>query len=331
MSCPFYLIHSKEPFLAQEAALSLIQSAQQEKQRAHLYYFIQDPHFDWQEVLQTYRLDDLFTEHKLIDLHLHTSKIGREAHQSLNEWVLTPHPNHLVIIRALYDKSILQKPWAKHIQKSGGLIAPQAPYPWQYQSWILQRAQKYPLKLHSKVVNQLTQYFEGDLVSLAQTLEKLWIHYGEQPIDATMLSDHLHFSVRHEVFALAHTILKGQSTSLLTVFRSLNQNGCDPTLVLWQLGKVVHHLTQLIEEKAENFQSLCQKIGIFKSQIPLYQRAIADLTLGCLHQYTAALHTLDMHYKRTLCPEIWCLLRNLALSLTLRQAPQALPIDAYTS
>ena len=93
---PVYVISGDEPLLSQELADQVRLGARQNGFSSR-DVFRCDNHFDWDQLHNENSALSLFSEKKIIELHLATSKPGDKGSKALQALCSNPNPDNLIL------------------------------------------------------------------------------------------------------------------------------------------------------------------------------------------------------------------------------------------
>ncbi|RZU97821.1 DNA polymerase III subunit delta [Spiribacter vilamensis] len=242
---PIYLIAGEEPLLIEEALDRLRRRARQsgfdEREVLHV-----DQGFDWQRLAAATDNLSLFTERRLIELRLPGGKPGRDGSAALKARANAPDPGHiLIVVTGRLETAQRQSAWAKAIA-SAGVMA----YAWPLRrselgGWARRRAREHGMQLDAETAAVMAERNEGNLLALAQEIEKLALLADGGPISEEMARDAVSDSARFAVFDLPEAMLAGDPVRTLRILRRLRTEGEEPVLVLWGVARDIRVLADL--------------------------------------------------------------------------------------
>jgi len=242
---PIYLIAGEEPLLIEEALDRLRQRARREgyDEREVLHV---DTGFDWNRLASAADNLSLFTERRLIELRLPGGKPGRDGSAVLKARAGAPDPGHiLIVIAGRLETAQRQSAWAKAIASAGVMS-----YAWplrrhELTGWARRRARERDLSLDTATAGLIAERNEGNLLALAQEIDKLALLADGRPVDAEWASEAISDSARFAVFDLPEAMLAGDPVRTLRILRRLRTEGEEPVLVLWGVARDIRVLADL--------------------------------------------------------------------------------------
>lgn len=242
---PIYLIAGEEPLLIEEALDRLRHQARQagfdEREVLHV-----DQGFDWQRLAAATDNLSLFTDRRLIELRLPGGKPGRDGSAALKARAAAPDSGHiLIVITGRLETAQRQSAWAKAIAGAGVMS-----YAWplrrnELSGWARRRASERGIQLDTETAALMAERNEGNLLALAQEIEKLALLADGGPISSDMARDAVSDSARFAVFDLPEAMLAGDPVRTLRIVRRLRTEGEEPVLVLWGVARDIRVLADL--------------------------------------------------------------------------------------
>ena len=242
---PIYLIAGEEPLLIEEVLDRLRARARREGfgEREVLHA---DGSFDWSRLAATTDNLSLFTERRLIELRLPGGKPGREGSAALKARAAAPDAdNLLVVICGRLEPAQRKSAWAGAIARAGVMS-----YAWPLRredlaDWTRRRAGERGLTLDADVAALMAERNEGNLLALAQEIEKLALLADGDGVSLDTAGEAVADSARFAVFDLPEAVLAGDVARTLRILRRLRAEGEEPVLVLWALARDIRILADL--------------------------------------------------------------------------------------
>jgi DNA polymerase-3 subunit delta len=281
---PVYFVHGDEPLLVREAA-DAIRAAAVAAGVTDRQVLTVEAGFDWNALRTATQNLSLFSERRLIELHLPTGKPGEAGAQALVELAAEPPADTvLLVIAGKLEKSQRESRWAKALDAVGVTVIGWPIEAAQLPGWIARRMQARGLKAGAGVAELLAHHMEGNLLACDQEIEKLAMLYGDvqgrtsvakdttpgmeevglrreqrprmsgattQPGGAVRevsledIEGALSDNARFSVFTLADATLKGEAPDVARMLAHLRAEGVEPVLVLWALTRELRELATL--------------------------------------------------------------------------------------
>lgn len=236
--CPINIVISDEPLLVMEACDQIIEQAKAAGVHERKVVDVADK-FSWNELLADSGSMSLFAELKLTDIRF--SKLpNKEAQTALQELVAGASLENQILIRLpKLEKRQKTTKWFKAISSAANVEELWPPKPYQYLSWIQQRAQQKNLQLQSEAGQMLAEQTEGNLLAANQSLEKLQLLYAGQPIDIEKVRAVTADSAKYSVFLCLDEALSGQGERAVKMLKKFAQEGVAPISILVNLTREV--------------------------------------------------------------------------------------------
>ncbi len=242
---PVYLLAGEEPLLIEEALDALRARARAdgfcEREVLHA-----DGSFDWKRLGDAAASLSLFSARRLIELRLPGGRPGRDGAAALREYAdRPPEDTVLVVICGRLEPAQRKSAWAKALA-AGGVMS----YAWplrreQLPAWTLERARQRRLMLDDAAIAVITERNEGNLLALAQEIDKLALLADGDRVSAAEARDAVADGARYAVFDLPEAVLAGDVGRTLRIARRLRAEGEEPVLVLWGLARDLRVLAEL--------------------------------------------------------------------------------------
>lgn len=247
---PVYLVFGDETLLVEEAADAIRCRARQQGFDERRLYTVETG-FDWGHWVQDCHAGSLFSQRRVVELRIPTGRPGDAGRSALLQWAEQPPEDILLlIICGRLDKAARQSRWFKALDGVGVNIPCWAVTEDQIPGWIGRRLKSRGLSAQAGVVDELAYYLAGNLLAVAQEIDKLDLLCPDRAIDLVTVRSSIADNARFDVYALADACLLGQASKALRVIHSLRAEGTEPALVLWALGREVHAMQAMASEIA---------------------------------------------------------------------------------
>ncbi|HEU0276750.1 MAG TPA: DNA polymerase III subunit delta [Rhodanobacteraceae bacterium] len=233
-----YLIAGDEPLQLMEAT-----DAVRAKARAAGYTEREvldvEPHFDWNSLARSAASLSLFASRRLIELRLPTGRADRDGAAAIIEWCKAPPPDTLLLVSAMQWSKKHELAWVKAIEKVGVYAWLRAPRVDQLPGWIRARMQARGFKPDADAVALLAAHAEGNLLAIAQEIDKLAASREGGAVGADELAAVGADNAVYDVFKLTDAAFAGDARRALTVLDGLRAEGEDPVPLLgWVLNQL---------------------------------------------------------------------------------------------
>lgn len=266
---PIYLISSDELLLIQEA-VDAIRAAGKKAGFDERVSTTAETKGDWAKVLYADTHNrSLFSTKKIIELNLTNIKLNSTNGKVFEEYASKPLVDTLLIISSTkLDAKVEKTTWYKAIEKTGVVMPIWPISAEQLPQWILQRARKTHLQLTPQAAERLAALVEGNLLAAAQEIEKLSLLYPNQVLDHQTIENAVMDNARFDIFNLADSALLGNGLRCIRILKNLNDEGIEPTLVLWALTREIRVLADMQKQLQQggSLPSLFAKARIWEKR-----------------------------------------------------------------
>lgn len=319
---PVYVISGDEPLLSQELADQVRLVARQNGFSSR-DVFRCDNHFDWDQLHNENNALSLFSEKKIIELHLATSKPGDKGSKALQALCSNPNPDNLIlVILPKIDKSAEKSKWMRALESSGVHSQVWPIKSEQMPRWIKQRLLQSGIDASKEAVEILSERVEGNLLAAVQEIEKLTLLAINDTVDATIMSSVVANSARYNLFEFIDKILLGDSQSAARSLRGLKNEGTDALPLLWAITRELRILVKASDEIVKGAQQdrALKSAGVWDKRIPIFRQALKRCSAPHLRMLLYQASAIDRAIKGMRKADIWEELTTLVLSLSGVQA-----------
>lgn len=240
---PVYIVHGDEALLAEEACDRIRQAVKQAGYDERELMVVERG-FDWEQLNQSANAMSLFSQNRLLELRIPSSKPGDKGSKALVEYCeRLPDDAILLVWTGKLDRQQQASKWFKALDKVGANIGVQPIDPRQLPGWIERRLRQHELNPGPGVAELLAYRFEGNLLAAAQEVEKLALLYTGD-ISVEMIQAGVGEDARFDVFGFVDTCLAGDGPAAVRALQGLQAEGVAPSLVLWALTREIRLLEQ---------------------------------------------------------------------------------------
>ncbi|WP_130099096.1 DNA polymerase III subunit delta [Siccibacter turicensis] len=311
-----YLLLGNDPLLLQESQDAVRRSAAAAGFDEHHTVSV-DASSDWQQIFSLCQEMSLFASRQTLLLLLPENGPNAAINEQLATLVTLLHDDLLLIVRGgKLTKAQENAAWITALAPRAVQVSCQTPEHAQLPRWVATRAKQMKLTLDD-AANQLLCYcYEGNLLALAQALERLALLWPDGkltlPRVEEAVNDAAHFTPFHWVDAL----LAGKSKRAMHVLHQLRMEGSEPVILLRTLQRELLLLVNLQRASAHTpLRALFDKQRVWQNRRPLITDALARLSS---HQLTCAVHQLcqiELTLKKDYGQSVWSELEALSLLL----------------
>jgi len=314
-----YWLSGDEPLQMRDCADQLRRAA-----RVH-GYTERDVHeverqFDWRTLAASGSNMSLFSDKKLIELRLRSSKLEDNARKILTEFLQEPAPDTLLLINSPKIESATSKTqWFRKIADLCVLVQiypvelPKLP------SWILRQMQQRKLTADADAVQLLAERVEGNMLAAEQEIEKLGLLFGPGAhLDIRKVAQSVADSSRFNIFALVDACLAGKAGKAVKTLRSMREEGAEALMINAMLARELRQLRDMAEqiENGIAFNAVLQSGQVWKNRQPLVSGALQRGTAGTYRRLADATREIDISVKGMGITPVWVLLEQLVLEMS---------------
>lgn len=314
---PIYLLMGNEPLLLQESKDLLYKSAKDkgflDKQR-----FTLDKQVDWNLIFDCCQALSLFSNQQIIELELpETGVTAASAKELVNLTTMLNPDILLIVIGNKLSRAQENTKWFKALHQNGLLVSCNSPELRQLPLFVQQRCRKLKLTPDAEAIQMLAQWHEGNLLALAQSLEKLALLYPDgkltMPRVEAALSRHNHFTP----FQWTDALLAGQAKRAQRILRQLHAEGQEAIILLRTIQKELFLLIEMRQsfDHGSAFGKIFDQHRIWQNKRPLYTSALQRLNLAFLQRQVHLLCQLELSVKTTFDQDPWPKLSQLSIEL----------------
>jgi len=312
---PLYLISGDETLLVDEC-LDAIRARARADGFTERSVLTVESGFDWNALRTESQSLSLFAERRQIELRLPTGKPGDTGAELISEFAVQPPPDLLlVVICAKLDKSSRDSRWVQAIESAGVHVQVRPLEAQKLPAWIAQRLASHGLQPEPGVVDLMAWHLEGNLLAVAQEVDKLGMLIGRGPVTRAEVEASLADSARFNVYQLVDAALAGEALVVRRMLASLRAEGTEPILMNWALTRELRSLTPLALERARGKPEATVLARVWQIRRPLVARALKRLTSTTLYGLLRQAAKLDRVIKGQAAGDRWLELERLLLAV----------------
>ncbi|TRW49418.1 DNA polymerase III subunit delta [Aliidiomarina halalkaliphila] len=295
-----YLVFGDDPFLLNQT-LDRIRSAAKAQGFEERQRFTQDRDFAWESLQTAGQTMSLFTSQQLIELELPDAKPGREGGQALQDFLAQQSPDQILLVFGPRLRKDQQKTkWFQALSQAGMFVPLYTPDRNQLPNFIKERAAHYQLVISGAAIEQLCDWYEGNLLALDQSLMRLSLTHADGEIGVEQIRLQNHDNSRFDIFALRDAVLHQHHKEYVHCLQRLMETGTEPTLILWTLQKLHQALLaiQQAQQRQQPLQTIWNQEQIWSSQQQLYLGLAKQQTPELIGRRLHLLERLERSIKR---------------------------------
>lgn len=248
---PTYFLYGEEP-------LQLSECGDEVRRQAHNAGIVERLVFDidsashWQAVNGETSAMSLFSERRLIEIRLGNRKPDKNGSAVLEAIAKRSSTDDVYLISTgKLDGSARKTAWFKMLEKSTVSVASRDLKAAQLPAWLGRRAARFGKRVSAEAAALIADRVEGNLLAAAQEVEKLCLLVDGESIDERDVLNAVSDSARYDVYQLVDAALGRDLPRALRIARGLREEGTEPVLVIWALGRELRPLANMANSVAE--------------------------------------------------------------------------------
>ncbi|MEN4975264.1 DNA polymerase III subunit delta [Pantoea eucalypti] len=317
-----YLLAGNEPLLLQESADAIRAAATTQGFDEH-FSFTLDAQTDWESLFVSCQSLSLFAQRQTMTLQFPENGPNAAMAEQLVKLSQLLHADILLICRMpKLTKAQENSAWFKALAASAVVVPCQTPEQAQLPRWVVNRAKALKLSVDDAAVQLLCYCYEGNLLALAQALERLSLQWPDGkltlPRVEEAVSDAAHFTPFHWVDAL----LAGKSRRALHILHQLEKEESEVVILLRTLQRDLLTLLHLQRHQARQpLRTLMDQQRIWQNRRALFSDALQRLDATRLQRAIHLLSQIEITLKQDYGQSVWPQLQTLTLLLSSRAFP----------
>lgn len=310
-----YLLFGNEPLLKLEC-LDQIRQYSQKQGFDEKHQFILDKQLDWDQVFDCTQSLSLFSSRQVLEFSIPDTGLTTSHTNKIKELVPALHDDILLVFQGpRVNKSQENTQWFKALTQLGLFVPCNTPDNQQLPRFIQNRCKKLKLKPDNEAVQMLAQWHEGNLLALAQSLDKLALLYPDGLLTLIRIEEALNRNNHFTPFQLVDTLLLGQAKRAQRVLRQLESEGMEVVILLRTLQKeffLLQNFQQAIIQ-GESMFVVFDRYKVWQNRRPLYQAALQRLSMVQIQRLIRSLAQMEIATKTDFDSNCWPRLSQLTL------------------
>ncbi len=312
-----YIVSGDETLLVEEACELIRQTARQYDFSERELFQIESG-FNWGHLSEIINNYSLFSTKSLVELRIPNNKITDAGKKMLKDYGENPLPDKiLLLVMNKLDKRALNTAWFKNIEKNSVHIPIWPIPPQQLPMWIKTRLQALGLHADSSAIRFIAENVEGNLLAAKQEIEKLNLLFDKKNLTLDDIVSAMSNNSRYTIFDLVDCALSGNAKRTQRIFKTLKEEGIDPTLILWGLARETRGLLLMKEKLKTNssIESILRSQFVFEKRKPLIRAALNRLNIQKLQKILKKSSQTDRMIKGISTGNVWDQLEQISISL----------------
>ena len=241
-----YLIYGDEDLLRFEVLDALRETAKNQGFAMREAFFV-DSKTDWTEILAAVESQGLFSDKKLLEIHIPTGKPGVAGANALIDLAGKLNDDTTVVIfLPKLEKTQTQAKWFATLAKAAQVFEAKAVSAADLPQWIRHRLSAHKLQIDEDALLLFAERVEGNLMAANQEIEKLaLLHQAGAVVSLEDAQNAVANVARFDVFQLSNAWLSGDVPRVVRLMDALEAEGEEPILLLWSVSEDIRTLLRL--------------------------------------------------------------------------------------
>lgn len=323
-----YLLFGNEPLLLQESQDQVRKIAQRQAFSEH-FSFTLDPHTDWEAIFSLCQALSLFATRQTLLLILPESGVNAAIGEQLIKLAALLHDDLLLMLRGnKLTKAQENSAWFKALSAHAVFVTCQTPEQAQLPRWVANRAKNLRLTLDEPASQLLCYCYEGNLLALAQALERLSLLHPDGRLTLPRVEEAVNDAAHFTPFHWLDALLAGKSRRACHILQQLRLEDCETVILLRTLQRELQLLVQLRRRMIQTpLRQLFDQHKVWQNRRPLITLALQRLSAADLQQAVHLLCRTEILLKQDYGQSVWQQLTTLSLLLCGKKLPESL-LDA---
>ncbi|XKM14095.1 DNA polymerase III subunit delta [Orbaceae bacterium ac157xtp] len=302
----FYLTVGSDPYL-QQLAQSQIQTKYRQLGFEQRIFTI-DNQVDWNLIFDATQAMSLFSSQTLIVLQFGENALNVAITKKLEQLTANLSSDvNILISLAKMTKTQENATWLKPLLDQLIIVTCNTPEIAQLPQWINQQLINLNLKIEPQGIELLSYHYEGNLLALAQTLERLKLLYASANIVSyAQVEQNINDSAVFTPYQWVDAMLLGKTKRATHILQQLKMNDAEPLILLRVIQRELILLINL--KKIAEKQSLKDAYDLYKvwqTRRSLITPYLNKTSLKQLYQILNKLTELEVTLKNDYSSPIW--------------------------
>ncbi|MBP5788856.1 MAG: DNA polymerase III subunit delta, partial [Neisseriaceae bacterium] len=209
--------------------------------------FFVDSKTDWAEIVSAVESQGLFSDKKLLEIHIPTGKPGVAGANALIDLAGKLNDDTTVVIfLPKLEKAQTQAKWFATLAKAAQVFEAKAVSAADLPQWIRHRLSAHELQIDEDALLLFAERVEGNLMAANQEIEKLaLLHQAGAVVSLEDAQNAVANVARFDVFQLSNAWLSGDVPRVVRLIDALEAEGEEPILLLWSVSEDIRTLLRL--------------------------------------------------------------------------------------
>ncbi len=304
---PIYFFHGDEP-------LQLLECADAVRKRAfetgieERCVFDAETGIDWQALADEGNALSLFATRRLFEIRLGERKPDKAGAEILEQLASREQADDIVVVSAgKADAPMKKAKWFTALESHAVCVATRDLRGAALPEWLARRAARFGKRIAPAAAELVADRVEGNMLAAAQEVEKLCLLVDAEIISEADVLGAVRDSARYDVFQLADAVVAGDLPRALRIIRGLREEGTEPLLLNWALGRELRQLagiSQLVA-RGTSVDAALEQYRVWSNRRGAVKRALSRLGTDDLMHLLAYANFIDTVVKGAQSGEPW--------------------------
>ncbi|CUX96423.1 DNA polymerase III subunit delta [Candidatus Doolittlea endobia] len=317
-----YFLFGNDLLLLQESQNHIRDRAQAQQFNEHFSITL-DVATDWNAIFSLCQARSLFASRQTLLLVFPESGVNAAMAEKIRQLASLLHDDMLLILRgSKLTRATENSAWFKLLSQNAVLVSCATPEQAQLSRWVTKRASSMKLILDDTSCQLLCDCYEGNLIALAQALERLSLLYPDGNLTLPRVAEAVNNSAHFTSFHWIEAVLTSKSKRAAYILRQLRLEAEEPVILLRSIQREILLLLMLKRQVTTTpLRILFDRYNIWQNRRPLLTKALERLTLAKLRDTVALMAKIELALKQNYSYQIWSDLNAVALLLCGKSLP----------
>lgn len=314
---PIYFFHGDEPLQLLECADAVRKRAFETGIEERRVYDAETG-IDWQALADEGNALSLFASRRLFEIRLGERKPDKAGAEILEQLAARAQADDIVVVSAgKPDASVKKSKWFTALESQAVCVATRDLRGAALPEWLGRRAARFGKRIAPAAAELIADRVEGNMLAAAQEVEKLCLLVDAELINEDDVLGAVRDSARYDVFQLADAVVGGDLARALRIIRGLREEGTEPLLLNWALGRELRQMAGIshLVARGTPVDAALEQYRVWSNRKAAVKRALARFSTDDLMQLLAYANFIDTVVKGARSGEPWDEIEILTLKM----------------
>ncbi len=302
-----YFFHGDEPLQLLECADAVRKRAFEEGVEERCV-FDAETGIDWQALADEGNALSLFAARRLFEIRLGERKPDKAGAEILERLASREQADDIVVVSAgKADAAMKKAKWFTALESHAVCVATRDLRGAALPEWLGRRVARFGKRIAPAAAELIADRVEGNMLAAAQEVEKLCLLVDGELIGEEDVLAAVRDSARYDVFQLADAVVGGELARALRIIRGLREEGTEPLLLNWALGRELRQLAGIstLLGRGTSVDAALEQYRVWSNRRPAVKRLLARLSTDDLLSLLAYANFIDTVVKGAQSGEPW--------------------------